>query len=305
MAARLFCKTGELAGADYDVSDGAVLGSAKDSTIVLSATAVSKRDARITFDASSGSYYLQDLTGRGRTQLDGTPVHRKEKLGDLHVITIAGLHDFIFHRGGKLAVADPVQSVSETRVGAPGGIAVPSFEKAAAPEADLDGTQMGGGRGLAVPTFQDVSVAEEEPPASKDLHQTQMGQGSGAVVPIFETTGTKARETSDAAPDAGAFGTSGFVLELWTAHSSRQTFPLKMGENSVGRSETCDVHLPHQALSREHAVIEVKRGSVAVRDSGSTNGTYVDSEKVTDRVELKPGAKIRFGSVEGQIFWED
>ena len=77
-----------------------------------------------------------------------------------------------------------------------------------------------------------------------------------------------------------------------------------MGENSVGRSETCDVHVPHRSLSREHAVLEVRRGSVAVRDSGSKNGTYVDSEKVTERVELKPGAKIRFGSLEGEIFWQ-
>ena len=297
MTARLFCKTGELAGADYDVGEGAVLGSAKDNTIVLSATAVSKRDARIAFDSHSGCYFLHDLTGSGRTRLDGTPVLRKEKLGALHVITIAGLHDFIFRQSGKPAVAEARRSVSKTRQGSPGIAAAPSFESGR----PLSGTYAGERPSLGVPAFQNVSDSE---PAAK-LEATQMRESGGPVLPTFDASDEKAHEAPDVIPDAPAATTSRFVLELEDDSGDKQIFPLEMGENRVGRSETCEVYVAHRSLSRDHAVLEVRRGSVAVRDSGSTNGTYVDSKRVTERVELKPGAKIRLGGLEGTIFWQD
>jgi pSer/pThr/pTyr-binding forkhead associated (FHA) protein len=56
-----------------------------------------------------------------------------------------------------------------------------------------------------------------------------------------------------------------------------------------------------RSLSRRHAKIAVNDGIYVLReDVGTTNGTFVNGERITTGapVMLKPGDKIRFGSVE-------
>jgi DnaJ-class molecular chaperone with C-terminal Zn finger domain len=76
-------------------------------------------------------------------------------------------------------------------------------------------------------------------------------------------------------------------------------FPLKSGENVVGR-EGADVMLPDRSVSRRHARIVVEEnGGVWVEDLGSTNGSRVAGEPVVvgKRIFLKDGTELRFGVV--------
>lgn len=77
-----------------------------------------------------------------------------------------------------------------------------------------------------------------------------------------------------------------------------QEFPLKTGENLVGRGEDSDPQFIDPRVSRTHARIVVYRGSARIEDLGSTDGTYLNGDRVTAS-ELKNGDKLRFG---GSVF---
>ena len=99
MNAKIFSRTGEFAGTDFDIAEEAIIGRAPSSTIVLPGGVISQRHARIAFDAGIRRYVLEDLGSLNGTALDNVPVTRPTRLSDLHVITFAGVHDFIFRAG--------------------------------------------------------------------------------------------------------------------------------------------------------------------------------------------------------------
>jgi len=68
------------------------------------------------------------------------------------------------------------------------------------------------------------------------------------------------------------------------------------GENSVGRSPNCRVVLAEATVSRLHAVVIVSGDSIIVEDRGSTNGTYVNGQKIS-RFRVRDKDAIRFGVV--------
>src|SRR6266704_270950 len=65
---------------------------------------------------------------------------------------------------------------------------------------------------------------------------------------------------------------------------------------SVGRDPTCDVVLNDAKCSRRHAVIEAGPTGLAVRDTGSANGVFLNGRKV-ERATLEDGDFLRMGEV--------
>lgn len=65
----------------------------------------------------------------------------------------------------------------------------------------------------------------------------------------------------------------------------------------VGRSKDCEIFLVDPSVSRNHAVLDVQGDHVVVRDAGSTNGTFVNGERVQLRT-LHPGDRVAFGKTE-------
>ncbi len=96
MPARLLCRIGPLRGSDFDLDREAILGRRPDCTVVLPVPAVSGRHARIAWDETAGSYFLEDLGSLNGTALDGEPLTGRERLDRLHVITLGGKLDLIF-----------------------------------------------------------------------------------------------------------------------------------------------------------------------------------------------------------------
>jgi DNA-binding winged helix-turn-helix (wHTH) protein len=72
---------------------------------------------------------------------------------------------------------------------------------------------------------------------------------------------------------------------------------LAEGAYTVGRDATADVVLDFATVSRQHARLRVSRGSVALEDLGSKNGTFVDDRRVHGSVMLTDGDQVRFGRV--------
>jgi hypothetical protein len=72
------------------------------------------------------------------------------------------------------------------------------------------------------------------------------------------------------------------------------------GKASVGRSEGSDIFLVDPSVSRNHAALTVQAGGVLVQDLGSTNGTYVNGERVST-ARLLPGDVLTFGNTQMRL----
>ena len=69
----------------------------------------------------------------------------------------------------------------------------------------------------------------------------------------------------------------------------------------IGRGEMCQLRPQSHSVSRKHCVIRVEPALVSIEDYGSTNGTFVNNEKILQRQEMKNGDVIRVGLLELQV----
>lgn len=65
----------------------------------------------------------------------------------------------------------------------------------------------------------------------------------------------------------------------------------------IGRSRSCDIVVPHPAVSARHARIYEEKGTYFIEDLDSTNGTYINGERM-EKAELKNGDRVAISSVE-------
>ena len=80
-------------------------------------------------------------------------------------------------------------------------------------------------------------------------------------------------------------------------HGSHQgaTYPFTDEQLIIGRDPSCDVVLADEQVSTRHAAIARSRnGALSVLDLGSTNGTFVDGERIREQV-LRGGEQITVG----------
>ncbi len=75
-----------------------------------------------------------------------------------------------------------------------------------------------------------------------------------------------------------------------------QRVPLT-GKIVIGRDRSCDIVIDNKLVSKRHAMIQKIKGDYFVTDLKSTNGTFVNGERVPDGkyVRLEPGARIKVG----------
>ncbi len=88
-----------------------------------------------------------------------------------------------------------------------------------------------------------------------------------------------------------------FALKFISGKYQGGEFPLKSNKQIViGRSSELDMVLVEDMVSRKHAKITVATdGKISIEDLGSTNGTFVNGEKVKQS-RLKEGDRILIGT---------
>lgn len=96
----------------------------------------------------------------------------------------------------------------------------------------------------------------------------------------------------DTTIEAGALSAWGQLLDVHEGAA----YELRGNRVVVGRSTSADVTLQEPEVSRSHAVVYRKAGSVWVDDLGSANGTRVNGRQIDgEPVAIHPGDQIEFG----------
>jgi uncharacterized protein YkwD len=85
------------------------------------------------------------------------------------------------------------------------------------------------------------------------------------------------------------------LLAVNPASGAARELKLNRSESSVGSHESNDLVVRDDTVSRRHALIRRRWGRWQVADNGSTNGTYVGSQKAVAWIALHDGEEIRFG----------
>lgn len=78
-----------------------------------------------------------------------------------------------------------------------------------------------------------------------------------------------------------------------------KTFSL-IGSIIIGRDPDCDITIPSEEISRQHARIITRPGSILLEDMGSSNGTFVNNQPVQKAV-VQQGDEIRFDKIRFKV----
>lgn len=72
----------------------------------------------------------------------------------------------------------------------------------------------------------------------------------------------------------------------------------------VGRHRGCEVRLDSSRVSRRHCCLAVDRDEVIVRDLGSTNGTWLNGERVDEGI-LRDGDELSIAHLRYRLVLRD
>ena len=65
----------------------------------------------------------------------------------------------------------------------------------------------------------------------------------------------------------------------------------------IGRAVDCDIVITSKRVSREHTQIRRDGWRIYVEDLGSTNGTFLNNERIMEPMQLRDGDRIQVGDV--------
>ena len=96
----------------------------------------------------------------------------------------------------------------------------------------------------------------------------------------------------------GASAVRAHVRPRWWLVWKDTILPLTEGDNVVGRSPNSGIWLDAGSVSREHAHIFIANGRAIVEDRRSTNGTFVNGDRLASPHPVEDGDTLTFGSEE-------
>jgi pSer/pThr/pTyr-binding forkhead associated (FHA) protein len=76
-----------------------------------------------------------------------------------------------------------------------------------------------------------------------------------------------------------------------------QRLPIKVPVVNIGRGNYNDLVIADPSVSTMHAKLQRREAIWILVDLGSTNGTFVEGDRLTGESPLSPGSTLRFGDV--------
>ncbi len=86
------------------------------------------------------------------------------------------------------------------------------------------------------------------------------------------------------------------TLVTFGKSGARKALPLESASTVIGRKPDADLRIPLADISRAHCEFSLSDSGATLRDLGSSNGTFVNGERITER-PLKPGDLVKIGPV--------
>jgi hypothetical protein len=79
-----------------------------------------------------------------------------------------------------------------------------------------------------------------------------------------------------------------------------KSYELKVEKSTIGRVDDNNFQISEGSVSSHHCEILLRGKEIVVKDLSSTNGTFINGERITERA-LKPGQILRLGSIEMRL----
>ncbi len=98
-------------------------------------------------------------------------------------------------------------------------------------------------------------------------------------------------------PTAGGPGGSPRLQTLNATGPVASEYALLKNEITVGRGEDNDIVIPHASVSRAHARLMKRDGGFELMDLNSTNGSFVDDQRIHGSAFLTSGSQVRLGDI--------
>ena len=86
-------------------------------------------------------------------------------------------------------------------------------------------------------------------------------------------------------------------LVVLSAGMAGRSYELNVEKTTIGRVEDNTFQIAEASVSSHHCEVVLRAGDVIIKDLNSTNGTFINGEKISDGV-LKPGQVLRLGQIE-------
>jgi pSer/pThr/pTyr-binding forkhead associated (FHA) protein len=72
-------------------------------------------------------------------------------------------------------------------------------------------------------------------------------------------------------------------------------FPIRISPLKIGRDDDCQLRTSHPYVSHRHCELLTEGDKIILRDCNSTNGTFINGQKVEQRAELHEGDRLNVG----------
>ena len=86
-------------------------------------------------------------------------------------------------------------------------------------------------------------------------------------------------------------------LEILEGELPEATIVVESSSMKLGRSPPAAIVVPHRSVSREHCIVGLANDELLVTDLNSTNGTYIDGERISRATILPVGSVLGVGHV--------
>ncbi|MEO1270212.1 MAG: FHA domain-containing protein [Myxococcota bacterium] len=142
-----------------------------------------------------------------------------------------------------------------------------------------------------------TGVRAKKPPMLQPLESSHGSASSasneGWKRSFLRATNRRTREYSQQRP-----GSAGYLFQFISGRNQGCEFPVEVGrEIMIGRSSDLDIVLAEEMVSRRHARIFFGiSGRFYIEDLGSTNGTFINGEKIAACTPLQEGDRILIGN---------
>jgi len=112
--------------------------------------------------------------------------------------------------------------------------------------------------------------------------------------------GERLKQTMHGPPAVAGGGGNAPVLGNFLVRSGAlkgQRLVVKTPVANIGRADYNDLVIPDESVSTTHAKLQRREGIWVLVDLDSTNGTFVDGDRVQGETPLSPGVTVRFGDI--------